>query len=224
MNMNCNIAGDLLPLYVDGACSPDSRKALEEHLSGCPACRERLDRMRKADITPMEDSKSTPPKLKSYAKKIRWRRFALGIGIVLLFILALVSALVSALALEDMNRLANPTVYDVEEGTVNLSAGSMTTMAQEVERMLFYTNYECIQVTVEAEEDFAGEVTLWHDGQPIQFLHVDSGSNTGTFTGLTAGFRYEVHCEGLEGAVVTVSDGRVVNFWQSVKNVLETLL
>lgn len=220
MNMNCNIAGDLLPLYVDGACSPDSRKALEEHLAGCPACRERLERMRKADITPTEEPKIPPPRLKTYAKKVRWRRFALGIGIVLLFALALVSAL----ALEDMNRLANPTVFDVEEGTVNLSAGSMTTMAQEVGRMLFYTNYECIQVTVEAEGDFAGEVTLWHDGHPIQFLHVDSGSNTCTFTGLTAAFRYEVHCEGLEGAVITVSDGRVVNFWQSVKNVLKMLL
>ena len=39
MNMNCRIADDLLPLYVDGVCSPDSRALLEEHLRTCPACR-----------------------------------------------------------------------------------------------------------------------------------------------------------------------------------------
>ena len=45
MNMNCRIADDLLPLYVDGVCSPDSRALLEEHLRTCPACREKLKRM-----------------------------------------------------------------------------------------------------------------------------------------------------------------------------------
>ena len=220
MNMNCNIAGDLLPLYADGACSPDSRKALEDHLAGCPACREKLARMRSADAAPPETDKVTPPRLKTYAKKVRWRRIALGAGIVLLFALALVTAL----TLEDMNRMAHPVVFDVEEGTVNLSAGSLTTTAAEVERMVFYTNYERIQVTVAAEGDFAGEISLWHGGQPIQFLHVDSGSNSVTFTGLTAAFRYEVHCEGLEDATVTVSDGRVVSFWDSLGRVCRDLL
>ena len=45
MNMNCRIADDLLPLYVDGVCSPDSCALLEEHLRTCPACREKLKRM-----------------------------------------------------------------------------------------------------------------------------------------------------------------------------------
>ena len=37
--MNCNIVQDLLPLYHDGVCSAESRGLVEEHLTGCEACR-----------------------------------------------------------------------------------------------------------------------------------------------------------------------------------------
>lgn len=40
--MNCNIVRDLLPLYHDGVCSEESRRAVEEHLEGCGACRQVL--------------------------------------------------------------------------------------------------------------------------------------------------------------------------------------
>lgn len=37
--MNCGIIQDLLPLYHDGVCSPESRTEVEEHLKTCPDCR-----------------------------------------------------------------------------------------------------------------------------------------------------------------------------------------
>ena len=37
--MNCEIVRDLLPLYADGLCSEESRRAVEEHLKSCEACR-----------------------------------------------------------------------------------------------------------------------------------------------------------------------------------------
>ncbi len=40
--MNCEIVRDLLPLYEDGLCSEESRKAVEEHLKTCEACRKLL--------------------------------------------------------------------------------------------------------------------------------------------------------------------------------------
>ena len=51
--MNCDIVRDLLPLYEDGLCSEESRKAVEEHLKTCEACREALPAA-KADPTPAE--------------------------------------------------------------------------------------------------------------------------------------------------------------------------
>ena len=39
MKLTCDIVQDLLPLYQDEVCSPDSRTAVEEHLKTCPRCR-----------------------------------------------------------------------------------------------------------------------------------------------------------------------------------------
>lgn len=46
MKNNCDIIRDLLPLYVDGICSQDSAKLVEEHLTDCQSCRELLDKLR----------------------------------------------------------------------------------------------------------------------------------------------------------------------------------
>lgn len=42
MKIACEIIRDLLPLFHDDVCSEASRILVEEHLSGCPACREKL--------------------------------------------------------------------------------------------------------------------------------------------------------------------------------------
>ena len=35
MKTPCNVIRDLLPLYHDGVCSPESRQLVEEHLEKC---------------------------------------------------------------------------------------------------------------------------------------------------------------------------------------------
>ena len=39
MNKQCEIMQDLLPLYVDGACSESSAAMVKEHLETCPECK-----------------------------------------------------------------------------------------------------------------------------------------------------------------------------------------
>lgn len=39
--ITCEVVQDLLPLYLDGCCSEQSGKIVEEHLAGCSDCRER---------------------------------------------------------------------------------------------------------------------------------------------------------------------------------------
>lgn len=47
MAMNhCEIVKDLLPLYIDEACSEDSRRMVEEHLKSCRACKEEYRMMK----------------------------------------------------------------------------------------------------------------------------------------------------------------------------------
>lgn len=42
----CDLIRDLLPLYVDGAASKESARAVEEHVAQCPECRQVLEDMR----------------------------------------------------------------------------------------------------------------------------------------------------------------------------------
>ena len=46
MKISCKIIEDLLPLYIDEVCSEESNKMIEEHLSACSQCNEKLNRMK----------------------------------------------------------------------------------------------------------------------------------------------------------------------------------
>ena len=46
MNINCEMARDLLPMYNDKCLSPSSEDALRKHLKTCPACRRYLHEYR----------------------------------------------------------------------------------------------------------------------------------------------------------------------------------
>jgi len=48
MKIQCAVIEDLLPLYVDGVCSEESKIILEEHLKECSGCREKLKAQKEA--------------------------------------------------------------------------------------------------------------------------------------------------------------------------------
>lgn len=50
--LNCSIIKDLLPSYLDGICSEDSRKAVEEHLASCEACRAHTQNLERLQLAP----------------------------------------------------------------------------------------------------------------------------------------------------------------------------
>ena len=226
MKFSCSIADDLLPLYLEDACSEDSKAALEEHLQGCPACREKLARMRNSDIIPQMKQQERPPLITGFTKKIRRRRICTGIFIALLTVLGACILALYFLTIDDMRRIADPAVYDVEEGVYNLTAADLETTAAEVGEYILYTNSKRIQVTIQKDTGFDGEIILWNatnreEPKDILYGHADAGNNTCVFTNLSASQRYMVTCGGDEQIAVTISDGRVVSFRSSLMNVLE---
>lgn len=50
MKVHCDVIQDLLPLYIDQACSEESRKLVEEHLSECGDCMKMLEMMKNSEI------------------------------------------------------------------------------------------------------------------------------------------------------------------------------
>ena len=60
--MNCNIIQDLLPLYIDEICSPETKAAVEEHLKTCPSCKKIHEAMIRDVPAPIETPKAVPEK------------------------------------------------------------------------------------------------------------------------------------------------------------------
>lgn len=54
--INCNVIGDLLPLYVDGAVSEDTKKLVEEHLAECEECKKTAEDMGKELVLPVHET------------------------------------------------------------------------------------------------------------------------------------------------------------------------
>ena len=82
MKITCNIIEDLLPLYVDDMVSEDSRKLVEEHLKGCPACRKMQEEMMREnrltagikDGNSVQINKTEAEPLKKIRRRIRKKR------------------------------------------------------------------------------------------------------------------------------------------------------
>lgn len=60
MKLPCNVVYDLLPLYIDVACSEESKELVQEHLTECSECREKQaamssEMMKNNLIQPSED-------------------------------------------------------------------------------------------------------------------------------------------------------------------------
>lgn len=221
MDMSCAIAEDLLPLYLDGSCSEESSAALRAHLEVCPACRARLERMQSGKFLPQTEKHICEPQLMNYAKRVRRRRVLLGVGICLLaFLFALILAL-GVLAGEDLQRQKHPHVHEVESGVYNLTLEPLETTAQEAERYVFYTNSTNLGVAVQTQAPVTVALyTADVPDMPIAQATVDAQSPVCTFHALTSAERYMLRISAPKDAAVTVSDARIVSFWQSVQNVL----
>lgn len=87
MEKSCKVISDLLPLYLDEACSDESKKIVEEHLKECKECRLLAEDM-KENIT---DEQITFTNDEEVLKKTSWiinkksMKFAIGITLIVIY-------------------------------------------------------------------------------------------------------------------------------------------
>lgn len=86
MRMECDIVRDLLPLYVEKLVSETSRKAVEEHLEECDACREICREMMEPDPHIQYD-REPAESFHRYVKKNKRKLELKGVGIALAIVL-----------------------------------------------------------------------------------------------------------------------------------------
>lgn len=83
--MKCEIIRDLLPLYCDNVCSPESREEVEAHLKECAACRKELEELRsplpEEERRGADDEASALKKLSREWERGKWKAKLRGAAI-----------------------------------------------------------------------------------------------------------------------------------------------
>lgn len=100
--MKCEIAKDLMTLYVEGMCSEEAKKELEVHLKECSNCANQLEELqkelndaglaKKADYT-QENKKQLKPMKKVKKSLFRRKLVAVILGLLLIVVLLVVGQL-----------------------------------------------------------------------------------------------------------------------------------
>ena len=243
MEINCQIAGDLMVPYLDGTCSEDSKRALEAHMAGCEKCREQLARMR--GEAPQAVPAPEAVKLTGYARRVKKRRAVIAAVAALIFLAAAGFTVYTVvnLALKDMEAREHPHLFsqppteDTDpntdhsdyqwdpaewEGVTDLMAGPLETTAGEVSNYTLFTNSTEIKVTVDGMK---AVMRLSHaDDKTNSTLQSHRGTVT-VFVGLSAAYHYRVTVEAPPDTPVTVSDGydTPITFENSLRYVLHEL-
>lgn len=85
----CDVVQDLLPLYYDDACSPASKKMVEQHLMTCEKCKKTYDALKNTTIDTIMKNESEGI-LERHAKKERNLAYKAGIVIALVLMIPVV--------------------------------------------------------------------------------------------------------------------------------------
>lgn len=94
--INCNIIQDLLPLYIDGIASEDTRILVEEHMENCVSCRKIYEEIQNDLLFPVKASETEAEKkeLRSFKKFLAKRRFytiSLSVMASLIFLIGVIA-------------------------------------------------------------------------------------------------------------------------------------
>lgn len=125
MKTPCNVIRDLLPLYHDGICSPESRQLVDEHMAECTDCRAELERMNAPLPTahPQVEERTVVEAASSAWKRGRRRAFSKGFVLAAVLV-ALVCGLVALWAW--CNRSPLEVTGRIVETQVNNTTGDVT--------------------------------------------------------------------------------------------------
>lgn len=125
-NMTCDVAKDLMPLYIDQVCSEDSRRLVEAHIGACEACKKMMDTYADPYITEelKENSEQAFDELVSKVKKRnRLKIILISIGIAGLSILSTILVFGLAMGLLALN--TSEAYRTIDTGNYGIHQGHM---------------------------------------------------------------------------------------------------
>lgn len=201
--ITCGMAADLLPLYLDGCCSADSRAALEAHMDACPACRAQYAQLRR-DLTP---APGTDGIARALARKMRRRKRCLRalcavLGVLLAVLLAVLLVFIGK-TFVILGQPGGAVSAALPAGATDLAAREVSGTAEEVGEHVFATGTARLVVSADAPVT----VRLWQVRETRENTMVatlDAKHRSCIFTNLPPQTLYAVTVDGAPDVQLTV--------------------
>lgn len=207
--ITCGMAADLLPLYLDGCCSADSRAALEAHMDTCPACRAQYAQLRR-NLTPAADTeqdRGADAIARALARKIRRRKRCLrALGAVLGVLLAVFLVFLGK-TFVILGQSGSAASAALPAGATDLAGRAVSGTAEEVGEHVFATGTARLVVTADALPDAPVTVRLWQVRETRENTMVatlDARHRSCIFTNLPPETLYAVTVDGAPDVQLTV--------------------
>lgn len=207
--ITCGMAADLLPLYLDGCCSADSRAALEAHMDACPACRAQYAQLRR-DLTPAAAAAEDPGTdgiARALARKMcRRKRCLRALCAVLGVLLAVLLAVLLVFIGKTFVILGQPggaVSAALPAGATDLAAREVSGTAEVVGEHVFATGTARLVVSADAPVT----VRLWQVRETRENTMVatlDAKHRSCIFTNLPPQTLYAVTVDGAPDVQLTV--------------------
>ena len=207
--ITCGMAADLLPLYLDGCCSADSRAALEAHMDACPACRAQYAQLRR-DLTPAAAAAEDPGTdgiARGLARKMRRRKRCLRalcavLGVLLAVLLAVLLVFIGK-TFVILGQPGGAVSAALTAGATDLAAREVSGTAEEVGEHVFATGTARLVVSADAPVT----VRLWQVRETRENTMVatlDAKHRSCIFTNLPPQTLYAVTVDGAPDVQLTV--------------------
>lgn len=207
--ITCGMAADLLPLYLDGCCSADSRAALEAHMDTCPACRAQYAQLRR-DLTPAAPAAGDPGTdgiARALARKMRrckrcLRALCAVLGVLLAVLLAVLLVFIGK-TFVILGQPGGAASAAFPAGATDLAAREVSGTAEEVGEHVFATGTARLVVSADAPVT----VRLWQVRETRENTMVatlDAKHRSCIFTNLPPQTLYAVTVDGAPDVQLTV--------------------
>lgn len=207
--ITCGMAADLLPRYLDGCCSADSRAALEAHMDACPACRAQYAQLRR-DLTPAAAAAEDPGTdgiARALARKMRRRKRCLRalcavLGVLLAVLLAVLLVFIGK-TFVILGQPGGAVSAALPAGATDLAAREVSGTAEEVGEHVFATGTARLVVSADAPVT----VRLWQVRETRENTMVatlDAKHRSCIFTNLPPQTLYAVTVDGAPDVQLTV--------------------
>ena len=210
--ITCGMAADLLPLYLDGCCSADSRAALEAHMDTCPACRAQYAQLRRdltpaAPAAPAAEDPGTDGIARALAQKMRRRKRSLrALGAVLGVLLAVLLVFIGK-TFVILGQPGAAVSAALPAGATDLAGRAVSGSAEEVGEHVFATGTARLVVAADVLPDAPVTVRLWQVGETRENTMVatlDAKHRSCIFTNLPPQTLYAVTVDGAPDVQLTV--------------------